>query len=81
MPVLCASQMIRETAKHIEYSVLVMQSAWEAHHSSPGSGIFVCVRIRLRTILGRFSIIYVRVIGLRIKVRVWVIVSVWVRVN
>ena len=34
------------------------------------------VRIRLRTILGRFSIIYVRGLGLRIRVRVWVTVSV-----
>ena len=37
------------------------------------------VRIRLGTILGRFSIIYFRGLGLRIRVRVWV--RVWVRVK
>ena len=41
------------------------------------------VRIRLGTILGRFSIIYFRGLGLRIRVRVWVRVRVrvWVRVG
>ena len=34
--------------------------------------IFSGVRIRLGTILGRFSIIYFRGLGLRIRVRVWV---------
>ena len=42
----------------------------------PGSVIFFGVRIRLGTILGRFSIIYFRGLGLR--VRVWV--TVWARV-
>ena len=37
------------------------------------------VRIMLGTILGRFSIIYFRGLGLRIKVMVWVMVRVWVR--
>ena len=38
----------------------------------PGASFFSGVRIRLGTILGRFSIIYFRELGLRIKVRVWV---------
>ena len=44
---------------------------------------FSGVRIRLGTILGRFSIIYFRGLGLRIRVRVWVgvRVRVWVRVR
>ena len=49
---------------------------------TPGAGsvIFSGVRIRLGTILGRFSIIYFRGLGLRIRVRVWVEVRVRVRV-
>ena len=43
------------------------------------SVIFFGVRIRLGTIFGRFSIIYFRGLGLRIRVRVWV--RVWVRVR
>ena len=46
-----------------------------------GGVIFFGVRIRLGAILGRFSIIYVRGIGLRIRVRVRVRVRVWVRVS
>ena len=50
-----------------------------------GSVIFFGVRIRLGTIFGRFSIIYYRGLGLRIRVRVWVRVrarvKVWVRVR
>ena len=44
---------------------------------------FFGVRIMLGTILGRFSIIYFRGLGLRIKVMVWVMVRarVWVRVG
>ena len=42
-------------------------------------GYFFGVRIRLGTILGRFSIIYFRGFGLRISVRFWV--RVWVRVR
>ena len=41
---------------------------------------FFGVRIMLGTILGRFSIIYFRGLGLRITVRVWVRVRVWVSV-
>ena len=41
---------------------------------------FFGVRIRLGTILGRFSIIYFRGIGLRIRVMVWVRVRARVRV-
>ena len=45
----------------------------------------VGLRIRLGTILGRFSIIYFRGLGLRIRVRVWVRararVRGWVRVR
>ena len=37
-----------------------------------GRVIFFGVRIRLGTILGRFSIIYYRGLGLRIRGRVWV---------
>ena len=47
----------------------------------PGGVIFSGVRIRLGTILGRFSIIYFRGLGLRIRVRVWVGVRVRVRVG
>ena len=49
----------------------------------PGSVIFFGVRIMLGTILGRFSIIYFRGLGLRIRIRVWVRarVRVWVRVR
>ena len=41
------------------------------------------VPIRLGTILGRFSIIYFRGLGLRVRVRVWVgvRVRVWVKVG
>ena len=41
------------------------------------ASFFFGVRIRLGTILGRFSIIYFRGLGLR----VWVMVRVWVRVS
>ena len=45
--------------------------------------IFFGVRILLGTILGRFSIIYFRGLGLRIRIMVWVMVRarVWVRVG
>ena len=42
---------------------------------------FFGVRIRFGTILGRFSIIYFRGLGLRIGVRARVRVRVWVRVS
>ena len=45
------------------------------------ASFFSGVRIRLGTILGRFSIIYFRGLGLRIMVRVWVGVRVRVRVG
>ena len=45
------------------------------------ASFFSGVRIRLGTILGRFSIIYFRGLGLRIRVRVWVGVGVGVRVR
>ena len=45
----------------------------------PQASFFFGVRIMLGTILGRFSIIYFRGLGLRIRVRVWV--RVWVRVS
>ena len=52
---------------------------------SAGRVIFFGVRILLGTILGRFSIIYFRGLGLRIRVMVWVMVRarvrVWVRVG
>ena len=51
----------------------------------PAASFFSRVRIRLGKILGRFSIIYFRGLGLRIRVRVWVgvrvRVRVWVRVR
>ena len=49
-----------------------------AWRSGPGVSFLFGVRIRLGTILGRFSIIYFRGLGLRIRVwvRVWVGVSV-----
>ena len=48
-----------------------------------GASFFFGVRIMLGTILGRFSIIYFRGLGLRIKVMVWVMVRtrVWFRVG
>ena len=57
--------------------------------SLPASGcvIFFQGTHRLGTILGRFSIIYFRGLGLRIRgwvrvwVRVWVRIGVWVRVS
>ena len=53
--------------------------------SVPEASFFSGVRIRLGTILGRFSIIYFRGLGLRIRVRVCfgvrVRVRVWVRVR
>ena len=48
--------------------------------ASPAASFFFGVRIMLGTILGRFSIIYFRGLGLRIRVRVWVRVRVCVRV-
>ena len=51
----------------------------------PAASFCSGVRIRLGTILDRFSIIYFRGLGLRIRVRVWVgvrvTVRVWVRVR
>ena len=47
----------------------------------PPASFFFGVRIMLGTILGRFSIIYFRGLGLRIKVMVWVMVRVWVGVS
>ena len=44
------------------------------------ASFFFGVRIMLGTILGRFSIIYFRGLGLRIKVMVWVMVRARVRV-
>ena len=48
----------------------------------PPASFFFGVRILLGTILGRFSIIYCRGLGLRIRVMVWVMVRVrvWVGV-
>ena len=52
---------------------------------NPAASFFFGVRITLGTIFGRFSIIYFRGLGLRIRVRVrvWVRVriGVWVRVS
>ena len=45
----------------------------------PAASFFFGVRIMLGTILGRFSILYFRGLGLRIRVRVWV--RVWVSVS
>ena len=47
----------------------------------PAASFFFWVRIMLGTILGRFSIIYFRGLGLRIKVMVWVMVRARVRVG
>ena len=47
----------------------------------PYASFFSGVRIRLGTILGRFSIIYFRGLGLRIRVWVGVRVRVWDRVR
>ena len=45
------------------------------------ASFFFGVRIRLGTILGRFSIIYFRGLGLRIRVRARARVRVWVRIG
>ena len=45
------------------------------------ASFFSGVPIRLGTILGRFSIIYFRGLGLRVRVWVGVRVRVWVRVK
>ena len=45
------------------------------------ASFFFGVRILLGTILGRFSIIYFRGLGLRIRVIVWVMVRARVRVS
>ena len=45
------------------------------------ASFFFGVRILLGTILGRFSIIYFRGLGLRIRVMVWVMVRVGVVVS
>ena len=49
----------------------VHETKWTPHVKRDAS-FFSGVRIRLGTILGRFSIIYFRGLGLRIRVRVWV---------
>ena len=58
---------------------------WNQSRLRPHASFFFGVRIMLGTILGRFSIIYFRGLGLRIKVMVWVMararVRVWVRVG
>ena len=61
----------------------MLSSAREKIPSDPVASFFSGVRIRLGTILGRFSIIYFRVLGLKIRVRVWLGVRfrVWVRVR
>ena len=71
----------------------VSRSGQNIDLSDRTASFFFGVRIRLRTILGRFSIIYFRGLGLRIRVRVWVRVrarvmvwgrvriGVWVRVS
>ena len=52
-------------------------------HAGRAASFFFGVRIRLGTILGRFSIIYCRGLGLRIRIRLWVRVRVrvWDRVR
>ena len=67
---------------------MVLHAKWPPHvnrQGDPAASFFFGVRIRLGTILGRFSIIYFRGLGLRIMVRarVWVRVriGVWVRVS
>ena len=50
--------------------------AWLHHREA---SFFFGVRILLGTILGRFSIIYFRGLGLRIRVMVWVMVRARVR--
>ena len=60
----------------------VSRSGQNIDLSDRTASFFFGVRIMLGTILGRFSIIYFRGLGLRIRVRVWVRVRVrvWVRV-
>ena len=66
------------------YRTFISQSFVRGNNSNdPVASFFSGVRIRLGTILGRFSIIYFRGLGLRIGVMVWVgvRVRVWVRVG
>ena len=62
-----------------------MASIQHGRHGSPAASFVFGVRIMLGTILGRFSIIHFRGLGLRIKVmvraRVRARVRVWVRVG
>ena len=69
----------------IKSQVILLQTA----HSWANAGvllgarsvIFIGARIRLGTILGRFSINYFSGLGMRIRVRVWVTVRVRVTVS
>ena len=67
-------------------NLVFRRKIWGARDNGiPPASFFSGVRIRLGTILGRFSIIYFRGLGLRIRVRVCfgvrVRVRVWVRVR
>ena len=70
----------RINSGHAQREREAFQALWEQ-----GASFFFGVRIRLGTILGRFSMIYFRGLGLRIRVRVWVRARararVWVRVR
>ena len=63
---------ILDLISHVFARTLEVNSAFPPASFFPGVGL----RIRLRTTLGRFSIIYFSGLGLWIRVRVWVRVSV-----
>ena len=72
--------------RHIKHESLTLLSVYPRIRTwcvtkRPGCVFFFGVRIMLGTILGRFSIIYFRGLGLRIKVMVWVMVRARVRVR
>ena len=73
---------MHSSAENFKLWSIVMQRFVRSIRSGnfPPASFFSGVRIRLGTILGRFSIIYVRGLGLRIRVRVWVGARVMVRV-
>ena len=69
----------------VDHGVICTENHPVHRYTVPTASYFFGVRILLGTILGRFSIIYFRGLGLRIRVMVWVMVRarvrVWVRVG
>ena len=75
------SALLEQLQKHTPLSSTLARPLTRGLHVVRAHNFFFGVRIMLGTILGRFSIIYFRGLGLRIKVMVWARVRVWVRVG